>query len=189
MLAVGGDLSPERLVKAYSLGIFPWYSEETPILWYSPHERFVLFPGKLKVSRSMRKILSSGIFTITENCAFEDVIKACASVGRKDQPGTWITPEMQEAYVQLHKLGFAHSVEVWQEGRLAGGLYGVKTGKIFCGESMFAKVSNASKAALIWLCTEESYPLIDCQMYTAHLESLGAEMISRQEYMSILNGT
>lgn len=186
LLCVGGDLSAERLILAYSLGIFPWYSEETPILWYSPHERFVLFPEKVKVSKSMCKVLKSNIFTVTKNHAFEQSIKACAEIGRKDQPGTWITAEMQEAYINLHKKGIAHSVEVWFENNLVGGLYGVETGNIFCGESMFSKASNASKAAFIWLCENSGYSLIDCQFHTEHLESMGAEFISREEYMNML---
>lgn len=186
LLAIGGDLSVERLVLAYSMGIFPWYSEETPILWYSPHERFVLFPEKVKISKSMRKVLKTNRFTITRNQAFEQVIKACANIGRKDQPGTWITAEMQDAYIRLHKKGTAHSVEVWQGETLAGGLYGVETANIFCGESMFSRVSNASKAAFIWLCAHTNYRLIDCQFHTEHLESMGAEAISRDEYMQLM---
>ncbi|MFD2161447.1 leucyl/phenylalanyl-tRNA--protein transferase [Paradesertivirga mongoliensis] len=186
LLAIGGDLSVERLQLAYSLGIFPWYSEDTPILWYSPHERFVLFPEKVKISKSMRKILESGTFRITENTAFKDVIKNCAAAKRKDQDGTWIIPEMQEAYIRLNKTGFAHSIEVWEDEELVGGLYGVKSGNVFCGESMFSRVSNASKAALTWLCQNKKYSLIDCQFHTPHLESMGAEFISRKEYMQIL---
>lgn len=187
LLAVGGDLSIQRLILAYSMGIFPWFSEESPILWYSPHERFVLFPTRIKISKSMRKVLRCKTFTFTRNQAFEQVIKACANIGRKDQPGTWITAEMQEAYIGLHKNGIAHSVEVWQGENLAGGLYGVETGNIFCGESMFSSVSNASKAAIIWLCTHTSYSFIDCQFHTEHLESIGAEAISREEYMRLMN--
>ncbi len=187
LLAVGGDLSPQRLLNAYSLGIFPWYSEETPILWYSPHERFVLFPHKLKISKSMRQLLRSGKFSITENQAFSEVIKSCAEVERKDQPGTWILDEMQEAYINLHQLGQAHSIEVWSEGAVVGGLYGVKCRNVFCGESMFSKVSNASKIALVWLCQNKGYSLIDCQVHTEHLESMGAEFISREEYMEVLS--
>jgi len=187
LLAVGGDLSPQRLLKAYSLGIFPWYSEETPILWYSPHERFVIFPDKLKISKSMKQVLRSGKFHITENKAFARVIKACAEVERKDQPGTWILDEMQEAYINLHQLGYASSVEVWHNNKLVGGLYGVKQGTIFCGESMFSTMSNASKAALIWLCQNKNYTLIDCQLHTEHLESMGAEFISREDYIQNLS--
>ena len=186
---MGGDLSAERLQLAYSLGIFPWYSEDTPILWYSPHERFVLFPEKVKISKSMRKILESGTFRTTENMAFKEVIKNCAAAKRKDQDGTWIIPEMQKAYIRLNKTGLAHSIEVWENEELVGGLYGVKSRNVFCGESMFSKASNASKAALIWLCQNKSYDLIDCQFHTPHLESLGAEFISRKEYMQILNSS
>jgi leucyl/phenylalanyl-tRNA--protein transferase len=187
LLAVGGDLSSDRLMLAYHHGIFPWYSENTPILWYSPHERFVLFPEKLKVSLSMRKVLRDGKFKITFDLAFKDVIDACATINRQGEKGTWITAEMKTAYVNLHELGYAHSVEVWEDGTLTGGLYGVAVNKIFCGESMFSKVSNASKAALVWLCRNSTFRMIDCQVYTKHLESLGAEMISRKEYLNFLN--
>ncbi|MDF3077079.1 MAG: leucyl/phenylalanyl-tRNA/protein transferase [Sphingobacteriaceae bacterium] len=186
LLAVEGDLSIPRLLLAYQLGIFPWYSEETPILWYSPHQRFVLYPNKVKVSKSMRQVLNSGKFTITFDQAFEDVIRECAQVERRDQPGTWLTDEMQEAYIELHRLGYAHSVETWENGELVGGLYGVAVNNVFCGESMFSKTSNASKAALIWLCRNKDYELIDCQVHTEHLESMGAGFISRAEYMKVL---
>lgn len=186
LLAIGGDLSIERLKLAYSMGIFPWYSEETPILWYSPHRRFVLFPEKVKISKSMRKFLKADVYKVSENLAFEQVIKSCAAVERKDQDGTWIISEMQEAYIDLHERGIAHSVEVWRDSVLVGGLYGVKTGNIFCGESMFSMAVNSSKAALIWLCQNKNYSLIDCQFHTDHLESMGAQYISREEYMRIL---
>ncbi|MBB3054801.1 leucyl/phenylalanyl-tRNA--protein transferase [Mucilaginibacter gotjawali] len=187
LLAIDGDLSTERLLLAYQCGIFPWYSDDTPILWYSPHERFVIFPAELKISRSMRKVLTSGSFTITTNNCFEKVIAACSAIERPGQDGTWITAEMKEAYVNLHQKGHAHSVEVWQHDQLIGGLYGIKTGNIFCGESMFSLVSNASKVALIHLCGM-GYKLIDCQVYTPHLASMGARMISRAEYMEFVNG-
>ncbi|GAB3909834.1 leucyl/phenylalanyl-tRNA--protein transferase [Mucilaginibacter boryungensis] len=186
LLAIGGDLSPARLLLAYQNGIFPWYSDDTPILWYSPHQRFVLYPQRLKISRSMRQVLRSGKFSVTFDTAFEDVIQACSTVYREDQDGTWITNDMITAYTGLHRLGHAHSVEVWEHNELVGGLYGVQVGRVFCGESMFSKTSNASKAALIALCQTNRYDLIDCQVYTAHLESLGAEMISREEYMEAL---
>lgn len=186
LLAVGGDLAPERLLLAYNSGIFPWYSDETPVLWYAPHQRFVLFPEKLKVSKSMRQVMKSKKFEITFNNAFADVIKSCSVVTRKDQDGTWITDDMQEAYIQLHGLGYAHSVEVWEKGMLVGGLYGILINNVFCGESMFSKVSNSSKAALIWLTENIELRLIDCQIYTSHLESMGAEMISQEEYLNIL---
>lgn len=187
LLAIGGDLSAERLMLAYQNGIFPWYSDETPILWYSPHERFVLFPDRLKVSSSMRKVQNSKQFQITFNQAFPEVIKACAQIPREGENGTWITAEMQNAYVTLHKLGYSHSVEVWKDDILVGGLYGVSVNDTFCGESMFSKVSNASKTALIWLCQNKSFRMIDCQVHTSHLESLGAGFISRSEYLDLLN--
>ena len=186
LLAVGGDLSAERLILAYSWGIFPWFSDESPILWYSPHERFVIFPERLSISKSMQKVMKSGIFKITWDQSFAGVINACATATRKDQNGTWITENMQRAYQILHELGIAHSVEVWMSNRLVGGLYGVVIGNVFCGESMFSMVSNASKAALIWLCSNMDFKMIDCQFYTAHLESLGAEFITRKEYLGIL---
>lgn len=186
LLAVGGDLSPGRLLLAYRSGIFPWYSDDTPILWYSPHERFVLFPDELKVSKSMRQVIRSGKFRVTFDAAFADVIVNCANAERIDQDGTWITNDMQQAYIKLHELGHAHSVEVWLGGELAGGLYGVQVGNVFCGESMFSKVSNASKLALISLCQTGKYQMIDCQVYTDHLASLGAGMISRERYLEWL---
>ena len=186
LLAIDGDLSTERLWLAYQNGIFPWYSDDSPILWYSPHERFVLFPDELKISKSMRQVLHSGKFVITQNKCFAVVIEACSQVERPGQDGTWITTEMKIAYEQLHKHGLAHSVEVWENDALVGGFYGVQVNNVFCGESMFSKVSNASKAALIWLCQSERYQLIDCQVHTEHLESMGARMILREEYMQIL---
>ena len=187
LLAVGGDLAPERLILAYHHGIFPWYSDDTPILWYSPHQRFVLFPDKIKISKSMSQVMNSGVFRFTYDEDFVNVIKACAGIPRKDQPGTWINPEMQEAYIQLHRSGIAHSVEVWKDEQLMGGLYGVAVNNVFCGESMFSKASNASKAALIWFCKTKSYKMIDCQIETEHLKRMGAELISRSQYMNILN--
>jgi len=186
LLAVGGDLSTNRLLLAYQNGIFPWYNDDTPILWYSPHERFVLFPNELKVSKSMRQVLKSDRFRVTLDQNFAEVIDACSSAGRKGQDGTWITDDMKRAYIRLHKEGHARSVEVWKDEKLVGGLYGVQVGEVFCGESMFSKVSNASKVALISLCNTDKYKLIDCQVYTEHLESMGARMISREEYLRIL---
>jgi len=188
LLAVGGDLSTKRLLLAYQNGIFPWYSDDSPILWYSPHERFVLFPDELRVSKSMRQVLRSGKFTVSTNKAFSDVIEACSVVERIGQDGTWITEDMKAAYKQLHTEGHAHSVEVWEQDVLVGGFYGVQVNNVFCGESMFSRVSNASKTALIWLCTSGLYKLIDCQVHTEHLESMGARMISREEYMRLLSG-
>lgn len=187
LLAVGGDLSVARLRLAYQSGIFPWYSDDTPILWYAPHERFVLYPDELRVSKSMQKILKQNVFQVTTNKAFAEVINACSQVTREGQDGTWITDDMKEAYIRLNNEGVAHSVEVWQNAELVGGAYGVAVGSVFCGESMFAKVSNASKVALITLCQSNRYKLIDCQVYTEHLESMGARMISREEYMRILS--
>lgn len=187
LLAVGGDLSAERLILAYKSGIFPWFSDDSPILWYAPHRRFVLFPEKLKVSDSMRRLMQSGKFEITFDQAFPEVIKACAEIKRSDQDGTWITADMQKAYINLFESGYAHSVEVWENGLLVGGLYGVQIGTVFCGESMFSKVSNASKAALIRLCLTKKFTLIDCQIHSTHLESMGAGFISMVEYRKYLN--
>ena len=186
LLAVGGDLSTERLNLAYENGIFPWYSDNEPILWYSPHKRFVLFPNELKISKSMRQVLNANKFEVTVDQDFAAVIKACANVPREGQSGTWITSDMENAYLKLHQQGRAHSVEVWQNGKLAGGLYGVALTRIFCGESMFSYVSNASKVALIALCRQKNYELIDCLMPTEHLESLGAKMISRTAFQTYL---
>ena len=197
MVAVGGDLSTERLLLAYKSGIFPWYSDGEPIVWYSPNPRMVLFPNKLKISKSMRQILRKGLFKVTYNQAFEEVIANCKTINREAQgeTGTWITDEMKEAYIKLHKLGVAKSVEVWKRSfdcaqddnyELVGGLYGLEINDIFCGESMFSKVSNASKVAFISLVKNSHYKLIDCQIYNPHLASLGAEEISRSEFLEIL---
>lgn len=190
LLAVGGDLSVERLLFAYQSGIFPWFNEDSLILWWSPDPRMVLYPNKVKISKSMRKILEGTQFKLTKNTQFEAVIDLCALSPRKDQLGTWITRSMKEAYMKLHEIGFAQSYEVWEEDELVGGLYGIDLGHVFCGESMFSKVSNASKFAFIKLAqelSEKKYQLIDCQVYTPHLESLGAEEIQRDEFIKILN--
>jgi leucyl/phenylalanyl-tRNA--protein transferase len=186
LLAIGGDLSKERLVLAYNHGIFPWFSEGDPICWFAPHERCVIFPKKVKVSKSMRKVLADGIFRVTKDQAFEQVIVNCAKTPRIGQDGTWITNEMQDAYISLHQASWAHSIEVWYGDELVGGLYGLEINHVFCGESMFSKMSNASKTALIWLCRSEKYQLIDCQVPNDHLMSLGAEMIPREDYTLIL---
>lgn len=186
LLAIGGDLSEERLKLAYSNGIFPWYSEGEPILWYSPHERCVIFPEKIKVSKSMEQVFKRNVFTITIDRDFKSVIMHCANVPRKDQDGTWITNDMQQAYINLHEKGIAHSVEVWNADKLAGGLYGLRINNVFCGESMFSNEPNASKAALVWLCRHMDFKLIDCQLPNPHLMSMGAEMISREKYLEIL---
>lgn len=188
-LALGGDLSPERLLLAYCSGIFPWYEEGQPIIWHAPDPRFVLFLDKLKVSKSMRPILNHKKFDITYDTDFRSVIRQCQQAIRRGQRGTWITEEMLEAYCDLHQLGFAHSVEVRQEGQLVGGLYGISLGNIFFGESMFSKVSNASKAGFITLVRDlqkQTFALIDCQVHTQHLESMGAEEIPRKKYIGLL---
>lgn len=185
ILALGGDLSPERLMYAYRRGIFPWYSEEYPILWHCPSERMVLFPQELKVSKSMRQVLKKEHFKVTENTAFEQVIRNCKTIPRKEEFGTWITDEMEQAYIKLHKLGYAKSIEVWLDNQLVGGLYGVDLGDVFCGESMFSLVSNASKVAFIHLARKE-FKLIDCQVYNDHLASLGAREIERDEFLTYL---
>lgn len=187
VLAIGGDLSTERLLLAYQKGIFPWFSEDEPIIWWSPDPRFVLFPHKLKVSKSMKQILKKDIFQITINKDFESVIQNCAKMKRKNQDGTWITNEMISSYTKLHHMGYATSVEVWQNEKLVGGLYGIDLGNdVFCGESMFSKVSNASKAGFISFVQQSNYKLIDCQVYTEHLERFGAEQIDRSVFLSYL---
>lgn len=186
LLAIGGDLSEERLLLAYQNGIFPWYDEDTPILWYSPHERLVILKGNLKISKSMRQVLRSKRFQVTYNQAFEQVIDQCARIVREGQQGTWILPEMKAAYISLHEHGYAHSVEVWEQDQLVGGLYGVKVGNVFGGESMFSKVSNASKVALISLAEDFGISLIDCQVHSAHLESMGATLIPQEEFLAII---
>ena len=187
LLAIEGDLSKDRLVLAYQNGIFPWFSEGDPICWFSPHERCVIFPEKVKVSKSMRKVLADGRFRVTRDQAFQDVIVRCGDIPRKDQDSTWITTAMQNAYIDLHSAGWAHSLEVWFEGNLVGGLYGMEVNGVFCGESMFSLMSNASKAALIWLCQNPDYRLIDCQVPNEHLMSMGAEMITQENFLSLLS--
>ena len=188
LLAVGGDLSVERLLLAYKSGIFPWFSDNEPILWWSPNPRFVMFPKNLKVSKSMKQVLRINDYIVTVNKAFKAVITECSKAKREGQAGTWITQSMINAYVKLHELGYAKSVEVWSNNNLVGGLYGVDVeNNIFCGESMFAKKSNASKVAFITFIQNTNYKLIDCQVYTNHLESLGAEEISRDVFLEYLN--
>lgn len=189
LLAVGGDLSLERLKLAYSQGIFPWFSGEEPILWWSPQPRFVLFPDELHVSNTMRQMLKKGIFKITYNQCFDKVVDNCSKIMRKDQDGTWITSGMKAAFIDFHEAGYAQSVEVWQDGELVGGLYGVGMGSCFFGESMFAKVSNASKAGFITFVnefTKKGLELVDCQVHTPHLESLGAKMIDRDMFLALI---
>ncbi|MEC5157483.1 leucyl/phenylalanyl-tRNA--protein transferase [Chryseobacterium sp. MP_3.2] len=186
LLAVGGDLSPERILFAYQLGLFPWFNPGEEILWWCPDSRFVLFPKDLKISKSMKKIFRDDVFSFTENTCFRRVMEECQNTYRKDQDGTWISEELINSFVILHQHGLAKSFEVWQGEELVGGFYGLQFGKVFCGESMFAKVSNASKAGFIQFILKEDLELIDCQIYSEHLESLGATMISKIEYLKIL---
>ena len=190
IVAVGGDLQPERVLLAYRKGIFPWFESDDFLLWWSPDPRMVLFPDQLKISKSMRSLIRKKQFDVTFNKAFDQVVEACAKVKRFGQNGTWITPGLMEVYSTLHTQGHAHSVEVWQEGSLVGGLYGIDLGTVFCGESMFSKSSNASKIALIYLVKElkkNKYELIDCQVPTQHLASMGAEPISRTKFLTFLS--
>jgi len=188
VVAIGGDLQPKRIHFAYQIGIFPWFNEGEEILWWCPDPRFVLYPKNLKVSKSMRKILRDGVFTFSENKCFRQVLNECRNTYRKGQDGTWLSEELIQSLVKLHEDGIAKSIEVWQNEELVGGLYGIQIGKVFCGESMFAKVSNASKAGFIHFIQshQEELDLIDCQVHSEHLESLGAEMISKKEYLTIL---
>ncbi|SKB82530.1 leucyl/phenylalanyl-tRNA--protein transferase [Soonwooa buanensis] len=188
VIAIGGDLRPERLYFAYQLGIFPWYNDDSEILWWCPDPRFILVPNELKISKSMSKILNRNVFSFTENKNFEAVIKACQTTYRPDQDGTWLNDDLIKSFIELHKHGIAHSIEVWQNEELVGGFYGIKIGRVFCGESMFSKVSNASKAGFINFCKThvDEFDLIDCQVHSEHLESLGAKMISKKEYLTIL---
>lgn len=188
LLALGGDLRPERLVLAYKSGIFPWFDDDRFIMWWSPDPRFVLFPKKLKVSKSMKKLFKNNSFKTTVNQAFQEVITECAKIDRPEQAGTWITQNMIDAYTKLFEMGHAKSIEVWFDDTLVGGLYGVDLNNgIFCGESMFSKVDNASKFGFIHFVKYSNYKLIDCQVYTKHLESLGAEFISRDDFIKLLN--
>jgi leucyl/phenylalanyl-tRNA--protein transferase len=189
LLAVGGDLSEARLLLAYSMGIFPWYSEGSPILWWSPDPRLTLLPGELKISRSLGQAIKKGLYKITMDTAFESVIENCAEIHKKDDGGTWITGEMIDAYTRLYHSGFAHSVESWYKGKLIGGLYGVSLGSAFFGESMFTKKSDASKmafAALVRQLKEWNFTLIDCQITTRHLVSLGAREVPRSKFINML---
>lgn len=190
LLAVGGDLSVERLLAAYSRGIFPWFSRGDPILWWSPDPRFVLCPEQIHTGRSLRRTLARSTFRFSFDQAFADVVEACSRVPRAGQPGTWITPGMRRAYVALHEAGHAHSVEAWREGKLVGGLYGVALGRVFFGESMFARADDASKAAFVVLCRHLArwgFPLVDCQMETAHLARFGARHIPREDFAAQLH--
>ncbi|RYY28058.1 MAG: leucyl/phenylalanyl-tRNA--protein transferase [Chitinophagaceae bacterium] len=189
LLAIGGDLSKDRLLAAYQLGIFPWY-EGPEILWWCPDPRFILFPAELKISKTMKSLIRKGHFTFTVNKAFGEVINNCRGVSRRGQDGTWISDEVLKAYTALHGDGYAHSAEAWLDGKLVGGLYGIRMGNVFFGESMFSLVSNASKFAFInyvETLKAEGIQLIDCQVYTQHLESLGARMIPRKDFVEMLN--
>ncbi len=188
LLAMGGDLSPERILLAYESGIFPWYEGSLP-LWWSPDPRFVLFPKDLKVTKSMQQVIRNKQFSFTINKSFAQVIHLCKTTTRADQLGTWITDEVESAYTHLHHMGYAYSAEAWHQGELVGGLYGIKLGKVFFGESMFSTKSNASKYAFIQFVEhlkKEGIQLIDCQVYTNHLESLGANMITRKKFIELL---
>lgn len=189
LLAMGGDLSSERLLLAYRSGIFPWFNEEDPICWWSPDPRFVLFPNEIKISKSMQQVFKKKLFQFRTDTAFEQVISNCQNVYREGQEGTWITEEMKTAYIGLHQQGYAHSAETWLNGELVGGLYGIRLGNVFFGESMFSHFSNASKFAFISYVQQlqkENVQLVDCQLHTNHLESLGAVMISRENFVQYL---
>ena len=189
LLAVGGDLSIDRLLLAYRWGIFPWYHEGQPLLWWWLAPRLMLKPADIHISHSLRNILNKKIYTVTMNTAFREVMQQCGEIKRGKQEGTWITDEMIEAYVALHKSGYAHSVEVWHDNNLVGGVYGIAYGKIFCGESMFAKTSNASKVGFLHLARHlevKGFDWIDCQQDTAHLRSLGADLIEENQFLDIL---
>ena len=191
IVAFGGDLSSARLLLAYRSGIFPWFNDDEPILWWSPVKRMVLFPDEIKISKSTARLILKSAFQVTFNQNFRDVITNCQNIKRAGENGTWITDEMLEAYCDLHEKGWAKSVEVWQEKELVGGLYGVDLGHIFCGESMFSKVANASKIAFTSLAGKlksEQYKLLDCQIYNPHLESLGCREIPRTDFVNILTG-
>ncbi len=190
LLAVGGDLSSERLLLAYRSGIFPWFSDDDPVCWWSPDPRFVLLPAEIKISKSMQQVFKKKQFRFTTNAAFEQVITGCQNVYREGQDGTWITEEMKAAYIQLHRSGYAHSAETWLNDQLVGGLYGIRLGNVFFGESMFSHFSNASKFAFISYVQQlekEKVQLIDCQLHTNHLESLGAKMIARKKFIELLH--
>lgn len=188
IIAVGGDLSLPRLLFAYQLGIFPWFNQGEEILWWCPNPRFVLFPQEIKISKSMKKIMDRNVFSFSENKCFQEVITNCQQISREGQDGTWLSDELKTTFIELHHLGYAKSVEVWQNDELVGGFYGMQFGAVFCGESMFSKVSNASKAGFIYFATEnrDKLELIDCQYHTYHLESLGARPIPRKEFLNIL---
>ena len=190
LLAIGGNLHTDTLFQAYQQGIFPWYNKGEPILWWSPDPRSVLMPGNLKISKSLKKLIKKQIFQLSYDKSFDEVIKSCSTIPREAQGGTWITNEMVQAYNNLHRRGIAHSIECWQDGKLVGGLYGIAIGQVFFGESMFSKVSNASKVAFVFLVEQLEkwgYAIIDCQVESEHLNSLGAKNIKRNEFLTYLN--
>lgn len=187
MLAIGGDLHPDRVLLAYRMGIFPWYSEEQPLLWWSPDPRMVLPTAELRIQRSLRKRVKRGDFRITFDTCFADVLRGCADTERPDQDGTWLTPELQQAFIALHQRGIAHSIEAWEGDELVGGLYGLAIGRLFCGESMFARRSDASKVAFVHLVRQLErwgFPLVDCQVHTPHLERFGAREVPRDDFLA-----
>ena len=189
IVAIGGDLDPNRILKAYKNGIFPWFENDDHLVWWSPDPRMVLFPEKLKISKSTKKLLNENFFKVTFNQSFDEVVDSCAKVKRFGQNGTWITNGLKKAYNKLHNMGHAYSVEVWKDYELVGGLYGIDLGDVFCGESMFTKANNASKIGFVHLVkelTKNKYKLIDCQVPSAHLKSLGAEEVSRREFLKYL---
>ena len=189
IVAIGGDLDPNRILKAYKNGIFPWFENDDHLVWWSPDPRMVLFPEKLKISKSTKKLLNENFFKVTFNQSFDEVVDSCAKVKRFGQNGTWITNGLKKAYSKLHNMGYAYSVEVWKDYELVGGLYGIDLGDVFCGESMFTKANNASKIGFVHLVkelTKNKYKLIDCQVPSAHLKSLGAEEISRKDFLKYL---
>jgi leucyl/phenylalanyl-tRNA--protein transferase len=186
LLMAGGRLNSKRLIDAYQRGIFPWFEEGEPILWWSPDPRCILWPDKIKIRKSLIKTMRKGHLSMTQNTAFKEVMKACAAP-RSESGGTWITDDMLQAYEQLHKQGYAKSIEIWKDTTLVGGLYGIEVGQVFVGESMFSSVSDASKIALTHLCNMDRYKLIDCQLSTEHLVSMGAEEITRSRYIELLN--
>lgn len=187
VLAIGGDLQPERLILAYRNGIFPWYSADEPIIWHAPNPRFVLLPENLKIAKSMKSVLRNHPYELSLNYDFEQTITTCQQINRKDQFDTWITSEMKTAYIKLHEMGIAHSVEVWNKDQLVGGLYGINLGSILYGESMFHKESNTSKIALIKLLQNFPFKMIDCQVYTRHLASLGATNMELSTFLSVID--
>lgn len=189
ILAVGGDLGIDRLLLAYRNGIFPWYNEDEPILWWSPDPRFVLFPDKIRISKSLKQCMRNMPWEIRENTNFRGVIENCRKIYRPRQKGTWIHEELENQFITLHQMGFAKSIEVWEGKEMVGGLYGMEIGKVFCGESMFSKKSNTSKIALVYLAQKKNYLLIDCQVATPHLETMGAEYIPRKDFLNFLGTT